>query len=74
VGVARAFTSLNDSGLFIFRLSAPAIRWRDFDSLEQYIRLRPLWWQLPERFRGLAVYEVRLKCPENISHFTIVRL
>jgi hypothetical protein len=37
-------------------------------------RLRPLWWQLPERFRSLAVYEVSHKCPENISHFLIVRL
>ena len=36
--------------------------------------LRPLWWQLPERFRSLAVYEVSHECPENISHFLIVRL
>ena len=37
-------------------------------------RLRPHWWQLPERFRSLAVYEVSHECPENISHFLIVRL
>jgi hypothetical protein len=37
-------------------------------------RLRPLWWQFPERFRSLAVYEVSHKYPENISHFLIVRL
>ncbi len=29
---------------------------------------------LPKRFRSLAVYEVSHKCPENISHFLIVRL
>ena len=35
---------------------------------------RRSWWQLPERFRSLAVYEGSHKCPENISHFLIVRL
>ncbi len=28
----------------------------------------------PERIRNLAVYEVSHKCPENISHFFIIRL